>query len=170
MGIINGAIRLTWQSFREIECSVSLSFHLSLFLFFLFSPSFLPFHFFFLSVSCICELCVCICVCVCVYEKYNKNTTGTQHFDYRPDSWSGDNTMLFFLGVLCMRSKDSSPSLLKQSHEISKRNIDWTWHFLDLHFIQRQWTAFLGAWCPQLVIRSCFVKFALRWIVLSMNL
>ena len=99
------------------------------------SPSFLPFHFFFLSVSCICELCVCVCVCVCEFEKNNKNTTGTQHFDYRSDSWSGNNTMLFFFGVLFMRSKDS-PLLLNQSQEISKRNTDWSWlHFLDLHFI-----------------------------------
>lgn len=75
------------------------------------------------------------CVCVCEFEKNNKNTTGTQHFDYRSDSWSGNNTMLFFFGVLFMRSKDS-PLLLNQSQEISKRNTDWSWlHFLDLHFI-----------------------------------
>ena len=36
--------------------------------------------------------------------------------------------------------------------------------------LQRQWVAFLGAWCPLLAIRSCFVKFAQCSIVLSMNL
>ena len=35
---------------------------------------------------------------------------------------------------------------------------------------QRQWVAFLGIWCPLLVIRSCFVEFAQRSNVLSMNL
>ena len=35
---------------------------------------------------------------------------------------------------------------------------------------QRQWAAFLGAWWPLLVIRSCFVKVAQRSIGLSMNL
>ena len=44
--------------------------------------------------------------------------------------------------------------------------------FVSLSFIfcptsfRRQWAAFLGTCCPQLPIRSCFVKFALRWIVL----
>ena len=35
---------------------------------------------------------------------------------------------------------------------------------------QRQWAAFLGAWCPLLEIRSCFVEFAQHSNVLSMNL
>ena len=34
----------------------------------------------------------------------------------------------------------------------------------------RQWAAFLGAWCPLPVFRSCFVKFAQHSNVLSMNL
>ena len=38
------------------------------------------------------------------------------------------------------------------------------------HSFWRQWVAFLGAWWPQLVIRSCFVKFALRLVILLMNL
>ena len=36
--------------------------------------------------------------------------------------------------------------------------------------LRRQWAAFLGVWCPLLLIRSCFVKFAQCLIVLSMNL
>ena len=35
---------------------------------------------------------------------------------------------------------------------------------------RRRWAAFLGAWCLLLVVRSCFVKFAQRSNVLSMNL
>ena len=34
----------------------------------------------------------------------------------------------------------------------------------------RQWSAFLGAWCPLPAFRSCFVKFTQRWNVLLMNL
>ena len=34
----------------------------------------------------------------------------------------------------------------------------------------RQWAAFMGAWCPLLVFRSCFVEFALHLNVLLMNL
>ena len=34
----------------------------------------------------------------------------------------------------------------------------------------RQWFAFLGAWCPLLAFRSCFVEFTQRWNVLLMNL
>ena len=34
----------------------------------------------------------------------------------------------------------------------------------------RQWAAFLGTWCPLLVIRSCFVEFAQHSNVLLMNL
>ena len=35
---------------------------------------------------------------------------------------------------------------------------------------QRQWAAFLGAWCPLPAFRSCFVEFAQRSNVLLMNL
>ena len=35
---------------------------------------------------------------------------------------------------------------------------------------RRQWEAFLGAWCPLPAFRSCFVEFAQRSNVLSMNL
>ena len=35
---------------------------------------------------------------------------------------------------------------------------------------RRQWAAFLGAWCPLPAFRSCFVEFAQRSNVLSMNL
>ena len=35
---------------------------------------------------------------------------------------------------------------------------------------QRQWAAFLGAWCPLPVFRSCFVKVAQHSNDLSMNL
>ena len=38
------------------------------------------------------------------------------------------------------------------------------------HSFQRQWTAFHGAWCPLLMIRSCFVEFAQHSNVLLMNL
>ena len=34
----------------------------------------------------------------------------------------------------------------------------------------RQWAAFLGAWCPLPAFRICFVEFAQRSSVLSMNL
>ena len=34
----------------------------------------------------------------------------------------------------------------------------------------RQWSAFLGAWCPLPAFRSCFVEFTQRWNVLWMNL
>ena len=33
----------------------------------------------------------------------------------------------------------------------------------------RQWSAFLGAWCPLPAFRSCFVEFAQRWNVLLRN-
>ena len=36
--------------------------------------------------------------------------------------------------------------------------------------LRRQWAAFLGAWCPLLAIRSSFVNFVHRSVVLSMNL
>ena len=35
---------------------------------------------------------------------------------------------------------------------------------------RRQWAAFLGAWCPLLALRSCFVEFTQRLNVLLMNL
>ena len=35
---------------------------------------------------------------------------------------------------------------------------------------RRQWEAFLGAWCPLLAFRSCFVEFSQRSNVLLMNL
>ena len=35
---------------------------------------------------------------------------------------------------------------------------------------QREWAAFLGAWCPLPSFRSCFVEFAQRSNDLSMNL
>ena len=35
---------------------------------------------------------------------------------------------------------------------------------------RRQWAAFLGTWCLLLAVRSCFVKFAQRSNVLSMNM
>ena len=35
---------------------------------------------------------------------------------------------------------------------------------------QRQWAAFLGAWCPLPAFRSCFVKVAQHWNDLLMNL
>ena len=34
----------------------------------------------------------------------------------------------------------------------------------------KQWSAFLGAWCPLSAFRSCFVEFTQRWNVLLMNL
>ena len=36
--------------------------------------------------------------------------------------------------------------------------------------LQRQWAAFLGAWCPLPAFRSCFVEFTQRSNVLFMNL
>ena len=35
---------------------------------------------------------------------------------------------------------------------------------------QKQWAAFLGAWCPLPAFRSCFVEFAQSSNILSMNL
>ena len=66
------------------------------------------------------------------------------------------------LPLLRLPSLDRSPSLALL--------------FLFLSFIfcptsfQRQWAAFLGAWCPLPAFRSCSVKFAQRSNVLSMNL
>ena len=37
-------------------------------------------------------------------------------------------------------------------------------------FFQRQWAAFLGAWCPLPAFRSCFVEFTQHLNVLLMNL
>ena len=42
-------------------------------------------------------------------------------------------------------------------------------YILSISF-QRQWAAFLGAWCPLPAFRSCFVKFAQLSNVLLMNL
>ena len=66
------------------------------------------------------------------------------------------------LTLLRLPSQDGSPSLALLSLFLS-------FIFCPTSF-QRQWTPFLGAWWPQLAIRSCFVKFALRSVVLSMNL
>ena len=66
------------------------------------------------------------------------------------------------LRLLGLPSWDRSPSLTLLSFFLSVI-------FCPTSF-QRQWAAFLGAWCPLLAIRSCFVKFAQRSIVLSMNL
>ena len=66
------------------------------------------------------------------------------------------------LPLLRLPSRDGSPSLALLSLFLS-------FIFCPTSF-WRQWAAFLGSWCPQLVIRSCFMKFALRSIVLSMNL
>ena len=63
------------------------------------------------------------------------------------------------LPVLRLPSRDGSLSIALLSP------------FLSLIFcptsLQRQWAAFLGARCPLLVIRSCFVNFVHRSIVLS---
>ena len=66
------------------------------------------------------------------------------------------------LRLLRFPSWDGSPSLALLSLFLS-------FIFCPTSF-WRQWAAFLGAWCPQLAIRSCFVKFAPRWIVFSINL
>ena len=66
------------------------------------------------------------------------------------------------LPLLRLPSRDGSPSPALLSLFLS-------FIFCPTSF-QRQWAAFLGAWCPQLAIRSCFVKFAQRSVVLLMNL
>ena len=59
-------------------------------------------------------------------------------------------------------SQDGSPSLTILSLFLS-------FIFCPTSF-QRQWAAFLGAWCPLPAFRSCFVEFAQCSNVLSMNL
>ena len=66
------------------------------------------------------------------------------------------------LPLLRLLSQDGSSSLALLSLFLS-------FIFCPTSF-RRQWASFLGAWCPLLAIRSCFVKFAQRWIVLLMNL
>ena len=64
--------------------------------------------------------------------------------------------------LLRLPSQNGSPSLALLSLFLS-------FIFCPTSF-WRQWAAFLGTWCPLLVIRSCFVEFAQRSNVLSMNL
>ena len=59
-------------------------------------------------------------------------------------------------------SRDGAPSLTLLSLFLS-------FIFFPTSF-QRQWAAFLGAWCPLLAFRSCFVEFTQRLNVLLMNL
>ena len=66
------------------------------------------------------------------------------------------------LPVLRLPSRDRSPSLTLLSLFLS-------FIFCPTSF-QRQWVAFVGTRCPLLAIRSCFVEFAQRSKVLSMNL
>ena len=66
------------------------------------------------------------------------------------------------LPLLKLPSWDGSPSLTFLSLFLS-------FIFCPTSF-QRQWAAFLGAWCTLLAIRSCFVEFAQRSHVLLMNL
>ena len=66
------------------------------------------------------------------------------------------------LPLLWLPSQDGSPSLALLSLFLSCI-------FCPTSF-QRWWAAFLGPWCLLLAVRSCFVKFAQRSNVLSMNL
>ena len=66
------------------------------------------------------------------------------------------------LALLRLPSRDGSLSLALLSLFLS-------FLFCPTSF-WRQWADFLGAWWPQLAIRSCFVKFALRSVIFSMNL
>ena len=66
------------------------------------------------------------------------------------------------LPLLQLPSWDGSPSLNLLSLFLS-------FIFCPTSF-RRQWAAFLGAWCPLLAIRSCFVQFAQHSNVLLMNL
>ena len=66
------------------------------------------------------------------------------------------------LSLLRLPSRDGYPSLGLLSLFLS-------FIFCPTSF-QRWWAAFLGAWCPLLAMRSCFVQFAQRSNVLSMNL
>ena len=63
---------------------------------------------------------------------------------------------------LRLRSWDGAPSLPLLSLFLS-------FIFFPTSF-GRQWAAFLGAWCPLLTFRSCFVEFTQRLNVLLMNL
>ena len=73
------------------------------------------------------------------------------------------------------------PGVEPRPHVLGARSLShWTTReapclsFLSIIFcptsFQRQWAALLGAWCPQRAFRSCFVEFAQRSNVLSMNL
>ena len=64
--------------------------------------------------------------------------------------------------LLRLPSWDGSPSLPLLSLFLS--------FTFCLTSFQRQWAAFLGAWCPLPAIRSCFVEFAQHSNVLLMNL
>ena len=66
------------------------------------------------------------------------------------------------LPLIRLPSRDGSPSLALLSPFFS--------FIFCPNSLRRQWVALLGAWCPLLAIRSCFVKFVQRSIVLSMNL
>ena len=66
------------------------------------------------------------------------------------------------LSFLRFPSWDGSPSLTLLSLFLS-------FIFFPTSF-RRQWAAFLGAWCPLLAFRSCFVEFTQRLNVLLMNL
>ena len=66
------------------------------------------------------------------------------------------------LPLLNLPSQDGSPSLTLLSLFLS-------FIFCPISF-QGQWAAFLGAWCPLPVFRSCFAEFAQRSNDLSMNL
>ena len=66
------------------------------------------------------------------------------------------------LSFLRLLSQDGSLSLPLWSLFLS-------FVFFTISF-QRQWAAFLGAWCPLLAFRSCFVEFSQRSNVLLMNL
>ena len=66
------------------------------------------------------------------------------------------------LSFLRLLSQDRAPSLPLLSLFLS-------FIFFPTSF-QRQWAAFLGAWCPLPAFRSCFVEFSQRSNVLLMNL
>ena len=66
------------------------------------------------------------------------------------------------LPLLRLLSWDGSPSLTLLS-------LFSSFIFCPTSF-RRQWAAFLGAWCPLLAIRTCFVEFAQSSNDLSMNL
>ena len=66
------------------------------------------------------------------------------------------------LPLLRLPSRDGSPSLALLSLFLP--------FIFCPTFFRRQWAAFLGACCPLLAIRTCFLKFAQRSNVLSMNL